>query len=612
MRPIIPTIFFAFLFMNSWSQSIYDISHPPEWSKNVTWYQIFVERFFNGDKTNDPTPFTANSPAVNMLMPEDWSITPWTQNWYKKEPWQSTLGLNFNASMQYRRFGGDLQGVLDKMDYLQSLGITALFINPVNDAPSLHKYDARNYHHIDVNFGPDPAGDIKLIASENPEDPTTWQWTTADKMFLQLINEAHRRNMKIIMDYSWNHVGTTFWAWQDVLKNQEKSPYKNWFEIKSFDDASTPQNEFTYSGWANVNSLPEIKKVNITTPRVSGFPYEGDLEKDIKHHIFDVTKRWLAPNGDTTKGIDGFRLDVADQVGMVFWRDFRKYVRSIKRDTYLVGEIWWIEYPDRLMDPSPYTSGDVFDAVMFYQVYRPARYFFAKTDYEIDARQLKDSLEFQWNRLRAETRYAMMNVSSSHDAPRLLTDFYNTNKYKYRASPHDDPLYKTGIPDDETYSRLKLYLVHLFTTMGAPDIWNGEEMGMTGAFDPDNRKPLWWKDSIFENERVNNFQPGKDTFEKVGFNQKQFDLYKNLIKIRNDNQVLRTGSFEFLFTEGKRLAYKRKDASGEIIVMFNVQNKPGEFHFNYKGKYTDLLTGRELCGRNFILPSFSAMVLKRK
>jgi cyclomaltodextrinase len=114
-------------------------------------------------------------------------------------------------------------------------------------------------------------------------------------------------------------------------------------------------------------------------------------------------------------GVDGFRLDVADHIGLGFWRDYRKMVRSTQPEAYLVGEIWWEQWPDRLMNPVPYTHGDVFDAVMFYQVYRPARYFFAKTDFEIDAPAFRDSLQFQWSRLAKENRYAMMNVSSSHD-----------------------------------------------------------------------------------------------------------------------------------------------------------------------------------------------------
>lgn len=605
-------IFFLFCFTNSYPQMNTAFTEPPEWSKHAIWYQIFVERFYNGDTHNDPKPANIETPLRHVFAPKDWAITPWTQDWYKPDAWMQNTGKDFNTAQQFRRYGGDLQGIIDKLDYLQQLGVNAIFLNPINDAPSLHKYDARYYHHVDINFGPDPEGDEKIIDGENPSDAATWQWTLADKLFLQLVADVHKRGMKIILDYSWNHTGTSFWAWQDVVKNQEKSPYKDWYAVKTFDNKTTPQNEFTYDGWLGIQDLPEIKKVNITTERVSGHAYEGDINEGAKQHIFSVVKRWLSPNGDTAKGIDGFRLDVADQIGLGFWRDFRKQVRAIKPDAYLVGEIWWEEFPDRLMNPAPFTNGDVFDAVMFYQVYMPARYFFAKTNFEINAEQFKDSLEFQWNRLRKNNCYAMMNVSSTHDAPRLLTDFYNPNKYKLNASPHDDANYKTGIPDLETYKRVQLYLVHLFTSVGAPQIWNGEEMGMTGAFDPDCRKPLWWQEYSFEKETRTNYQPGEKQYDAVGFNKAQFEFYRKLIAIRKNNPVLNDGEIEFITAHDKMLAYKRFDALNEIIVLFNVEGESRTFTLPASTTYKNLLTGKKVKGDSITLKSLTAAVLRKE
>lgn len=609
----------AFVFISSivFAQSLFSqtmstaFNKPPEWSKHAIWYQIFVERFYNGDKKNDPT-LTGITVPTQMEPPKDWSITPWTQNWFGQQHWERNLHKPFNETIQFRRYGGDLQGVLDKLGYLQQLGVNALFINPINDAPSLHKYDAKNYHHVDVNFGPDPIGDNKIIAAENPADPATWKWTKADKLFLKLVDECHKRKMKIIMDYSWNHTGIMFWAWQDIVKNQQQSPYKDWFDIKSFEDPNTPQSEFDYGGWLGNKSLPEIKKVDITTERKVGYPYEGNINEGAKQHQFAVAKRWLAPNGNAAKGIDGFRLDVADQIGLGFWRDFRKHVRGIKNDTYLIGEIWWQEWPDHLMDPAPYTQGDIFDAVMFYQAYRPARYFFAKTDFDYSAQQLQDSLEFQWNRLSIDNRLAMMNVSSSHDAPRLLSDFYNHNKYKFQATPNDDPHYKTGKPDAETYKRLRLYLVHLFTTIGAPQIWNGEEMGMWGGDDPHCRKPLMWKEFHFEDETRNNYQHGEKHYDKVAFNEQQFNWYKKLIAIRKANPVLSTGDIEFIISEGKKLGYKRSNGKEEIIVLFNLESTKQEFKISAAGNYIDLLTGKLYNGTGKVkVSAMTAMILKK-
>jgi cyclomaltodextrinase / maltogenic alpha-amylase / neopullulanase len=586
------------------------ISEPPEWSKNVIWYQIFVERFNNGDPSNDPKPENIKSASDFYPIPNDWSVTPWTHNWYEQEDWAKKISKNFYGTLQLRRFGGDLQGVLDKLDYLSDLGITAIYLNPINDAPSLHKYDARNFHHVDVNFGPDPVGDNLIIASENPADPSTWKWTSADKLFLKLVEEVHKRGMRIIIDYSWNHTGVEFWAWKDILKNQEKSPYKDWFEILSFDNQSTDSNEFDYKGWLNIRSLPEIRKVDVVEKRVNGRPYEGNINEGAKQHVFAVTKRWLSPDGDVTKGIDGYRLDVADQIPMGFWRDYRKYVKSINPDAYLVGEIWWEKWPDKLMDPVPYVSGDIFDGIMFYQLYVPARGFFAKNDFPLTAKQFTDSLNNQWAKLKVPFQYSMMNVSSSHDSPRLLTCFDNPGKYKYNAKPSDDSTYRTGKPDTETYERVKLYLIHQFTNIGSPHIWNGDEMGMWGADDPDCRKPLWWKEFQFEPETRTNLLRGKKVYDTVGFNEDLFNFYKKIIRIRKENPVLSNGELEFFNTDNKHLSYRRFNQKDEILVLFNLGNEKFEFNLAPNKAYHDLLSDKTYSAENLMLDPISAIILK--
>ncbi len=598
--------------LNSLAQkSMSQNTPPPEWSKNVIWYQIFVERFNNGDPSNDPKPVNITTASDFNKVPADWGITPWTDNWYKQEDWARKTGGNLDQTLQLRRYGGDLQGVINKLDYLSDLGVTALYINPINDAPSLHKYDVRNYHHVDVNFGPDPEGDLKIIAAENPGDPSTWKWTSADKLFLKLVREVHNRHMRIILDYSWNHTGVEFWAWKDLVKNQQNSRYKDWYNIVSFDDPATPENEFKYKGWLDIMSLPELKKVDITTPRKIGHPYEGDINAGAKKHIFDVTSRWLAPDGDTSNGIDGYRLDVADHIGMKFWRDYHRFVKNIKPDAYLVGEIWWESFPNKLMNPVPYTSGDVFDAVMFYQAYRPAKYFFSKSNFSIEAKQLKDSLQYQWNRLEKPFRYSMMNVAATHDSPRILTCFDNPGKYKYHAKPGDDPTYKTGKPAAETYERVKLYLIHQFTNVGAPHIWNGDEMGMWGNDDPDCRKPLWWPEMKFESESRSDSQ-GKEIYTNaVGFNQEQFNFYKNLIKIRKENPVLSSGDIRFLLTEGKILVYQRSDKNSALLIILNADNTQHSIKIA-KGKYRNLLDNTSFSGNSIVLAPLKGAILKKE
>jgi cyclomaltodextrinase len=158
----------------------------PDWAKDAVWYQIFPERFRNGDPSNDPTKedIAGAFPDAPGL---PWRVHPWTSDWYARQDYEQDAPLPFHELVQRRRYGGDLQGIIDRLDYLQDLGITAIYLNPVFDSPSSHKYDGISYHHIDPNFGPDPAGDRALMAEENAGDPSTWVWTSADKLALELI-----------------------------------------------------------------------------------------------------------------------------------------------------------------------------------------------------------------------------------------------------------------------------------------------------------------------------------------------------------------------------------------------------------------------------------------
>ncbi len=586
-------------------------SFIPAWAKDVVWYQIFVERFNNGDPGNDPSPATISTPSASIAVPADWKLTPWSWNWHQQEPWAAATGRDLRQTLQHRRYGGDLQGVIDKLDYLQQLGITALYFNPLNDAPSLHKYDARNYHHIDVNFGPDPQGDMAVIAGENPNDPSTWQWTSADLLFLKLVEECHRRHIRVIMDYSWNHTGVLFWAWQDILKNQEQSPYKDWYEVLKFDDPKTPGNEFDYKGWLNIKSLPEFKKVHLKGAREHGKPFEGNLPEAVKEHVFAVSRRWLAPNGDVSRGIDGFRLDVADQVPMGFWRDYRRFVKSVNPDALLVGEVWWAHWPDTFMDPAPYVNERVFDAIMYYHAYRPARGFFAGVDPVYQASDLAKDLETEWCKLPKGSAYAMMNVNATHDSPRLLSCFENKGKYKYRANPYEDENYLTGKPDEETYTRVRLYLVHQFTSIGSPHIWNGDEMGMWGGDDPDCRKPLWWKEQHIDPE----ISPGPDSqlpkISQPEFNENHFRLYQTLIRIRNENPALKEGNLRFIVADKHRLMYQRSGEKGSLVIAFNLGSCQAGFDLtDPPDHFVDLLTGDTIKSKPLILAPMQAVILK--
>ncbi|MFZ1702950.1 MAG: glycoside hydrolase family 13 protein [Saprospiraceae bacterium] len=595
------------------NQPTSSFSEPPSWAKEAVWYQIFIERFRDGNTKNNPTIKTCTG-ALSDSIPNDWTITPWGHNWYQQEDWAKNTGLDFYRSIQMRRYGGDLDGVEEKIDYLKKLGINAIYFNPLNDAPSLHKFDARNYHHIDITLGDDIEGDINLMRNEKPNDAATWTWTTADKKFISLIKKLHSEGIRVVLDFSWNHTGKNFWAFKDLEKNLDKSPYKDWYECSFKKDEKTGETSLTYEGWIGISSLPELNKVN-AQEKITGHPYEGDIHPDVKAHIFDVSKRWIDPNGDGIfdDGIDGMRLDVAEHVPLGFWRDFRKYVRSINPDFYLVGENWWTQWPDILMDPVPWVKGDIFDAVMHYQWYKVARGYFAQKDESVSLSSFKNSIDSVFLKYPEHTRQAMMNLSASHDAPRLLTCFANPSKYKYNAVPRDNPNYWTGKPSLDVLNKVKLFLLHQYTFVGSPHIWNGDEMGMTGADDPDCRKPLIWPDIDFEIETP--FKESDFTYsEKQTMDDDLFDYYASLIRLRKSSKAFTSGRYQFLNLANNQniLCYKREEGIEKYVVIFNKNNKKQNIEIpstiKIKKQVFNFGNVTSLEGKQLILPPYSAVV----
>ncbi len=599
------------------------LSKVPEWAKEAIWYQIFVERFRNGDPGNDPTPRDMKGGDPEYL-PPDWSLTPWGHDWYKREEWLDDLKVQgFYHQIQARRFGGDLQGVMDRLDYLSDLGITAIYFNPLNDAPSLHKYDARHWRHIDHTFGPDPGGDLRIMETEQPDDPSTWKWTRADRLFLDLIDSLHSRGIRLIMDYSWNHTGLDFWALKDVREKGSNSRFRDWFHILRYDDPATPEDEFEYEGWAGYRFMPVVRK-DIVPPDDKVMPFEGNLHaSSLKNHIFNVSRRWLDPNGDgdPSDGVDGFRLDVAAEMPMGFWREYRKVVRSVNPEAYLVGEVWWLEWPGKLLDPKQFL-GDQFDAVMNYRWYRVARGFFAKGAPALTASEFVEQINRINRGIPKDNRQAMMNVCATHDSPRLSTSLYNKGLYKHRAKPSDNPDYKINKPGEATLQEQKMLLVHQFTYPGAPHIWYGDELGMWGADDPDCRKPMWWSDLDYEVER-SHYDPARErTPDTVRPDMDLYSFYKDLIALRKKEKLLTYGDFQFVYADDSSdvVAYKRFDKENEILVLFNASDRSVTLYPGWMddARY-DYLSGDEKnklenIGKNtkIILKPKSWLLLKRK
>ena len=448
------------------------------------------------------------------------------------------------------------------MGYLADLGVNAIYLNPMFESPSLHKYDATMYHHIDNNFGPRPSLDKKIWAKENPGDPSSWKWTPADSLFLKFIRAVHKKKMKVILDGVFNHVGMTFWAFEDVKKNQQASLYKDWFTIKRWDDPATPENEFEYEGWNGVRELPEIRKDD----RV--------LVKGASDHIHAVVRRWMDPNGDgnPSDGIDGWRLDVAEKVPLAFWREFRSWVRSINPEAFITGEVWWEDWKnDKMYDAAPWLQGDAFDAVMNYRWAREVCRFFIDNAKAISASEFLSRLDTQRRDYRADATRVLMNLMDSHDTDRLASRIVNPDlEYDHGVGPHDDPSYKPRKPTADEIITQKLVVLFQMTYVGAPMIYYGDEAGMWGGDDPDERKPMLWKDLSYENETDLPFG-GTRTPDKNVFDKDLFAYYRKLVRMRREHPALTSGSFTILLVDDlhKTFAFKRSAGAEEVTVIIN-------------------------------------------
>ncbi len=581
----------------------------PSWIADAVFYQIFPERFRNGDNTNDP-----DKKSLYGSYPHDttseWHLSPWTSDWYKLQPWEKANGKGFAYNAQRRRYGGDLEGIIEKLDYLKDLGINAIYLNPVFESPSLHKYDATTYIHIDDNFGPNPRIDQRIIQGEDPSDPKTWRWTSADSLFLKLIREAHLRNIRIIIDGVFNHVGITHWAFLDVRKNGPKSKFKDWFTILSWDDPSTPQDEFKYKGWNNVAELPELKED------------ANGLIPPIREHIFSVVERWMDPNQDCdpSDGIDGWRLDVAEMIHHNFWKDFRIKVKTVNPDAYITGEIFWDDWKNnKLMNPAPWLKGDEFDGVMNYQwAALVTNYFIDKKNKISTASFLKRLAELD-KRYDYRFRFQLLNLMDSHDTDRLASNIVNPDLfYDKRVSPFDNPEYDVRKPNADEWQKLKLIALFKFTCQGAPMIYYGTESGMWGADDPDCRKPMVWDDMVYEPERANISKKPRPV-DTVAFDYDLFEYYKKLIHLRRKEIALRRGSLEVVYGNNEKdvFAFTRTHVDDEILVVINNsdQNQAIEIKMNKKAQWKNLLTDEVIYQKELQLPltvkKKAGLILKR-
>ncbi|HZH60211.1 MAG TPA: alpha-glycosidase [Metabacillus sp.] len=411
-----------------------DAYNAPEWVKTTVWYQIFPDRFANGDPSNDP---------------------PVTLPWNSIKPTSDSI------------FGGDLQGVIQHLDYLVDLGINGIYFTPLFKANSNHKYDTVNYFEIDPQFG--SLQDMK-----------------------EVVAQCHARGIRVMLDAVFNHCGLDFPPFQDVLEHGEASQYIDWFHI-SF----TPSGDIHYETFSFEKSMP---KLNTQHP-------------EVRKYLFEVGEYWIRECH-----IDGWRLDVANEIDHQFWKDFRQAMKAIHSEVYLVGEVWH--------DAKPWLEGDQFDAVMNYPLANLLHQFFA---YDvINAQQFTFELQKFLHQYPKPVYHSLFNMVGSHDTPRIL-NLAKMNKQK-----------------------VKLLSVFQFCFFGSPSIYYGDEIGLTGDQDPGCRGCMEW-DSSNQDQDILVFM-------------------KKLIHLRKQYPILgNEGQFRILsFDENKNsLCFQRENNKELVIVVIN-------------------------------------------
>lgn len=495
----------------------------PEWARHTVWYHLMPDRFRNGDRRND----------VELVF-------PWRQNWLSPAPFEGRDGSTFYAGYGFERMlGGDLQGIIEKLDELQELGISGLYISPVFRSQSFHGYDIVDYRHVEDRLG--VAGtSAAASAASDLLDASTWTFSDSDRVFLRLLTEAKSRGIRVILDVPFNHSGNEHLAFIDVRENLDISPLADWYEVTSWDP-------FEYHGWRGFGKLPEFREIQ----------GHGFASETLRQHLFDVTRRWMDPNGDGDPGdgIDGWRLDASDDVDPAFWADWRRVVKSVNPDALIIGE-WWSRADSML-------GNHAFDGVTNYQVSIALHNWVvnAGTPRGIRTTQFSQALEELRFAYPAQAHAVMFNHLDSHDTDRALSMLFNPGRdYDRQNQPQSDgPNYRQMRPDAAARARLRMVGTFLNTYIGAPVIFYGTEVGMFGADDPNNRRPMWWPDLMpFENP-----DDAIDADLRAHF--------QRLHAIRNTYAMFRTGAFETRLTDDAKgvFAFSRQGSDAAAVVVLN-------------------------------------------
>ena len=512
----------------------YDISvipgfKTPAWAKGAVMYQIYVDRFRNGDPTNDVLSGEycyINEPVIKV------------DDWYR-----------YPAAMDVREFyGGDLQGVIDKMDYLKELGVEVIYFNPLFVSPSNHKYDIQDYDYIDPHFGKIVSDKGELLPPGQKENRFASRYIdrvtnkanleASNALFAKVVEEAHSRGMKVILDGVFNHCGS-FNKWLDRERIYENakgyehgayisgdSPYRNYFDFK--DGTKWPYNA-TYDGWWGHDTLPKLN-------------YESSQK--LMEYVLYIGKKWVS----APYNADGWRLDVAADLGHSpefnhhFWQEFRKAVKEANPDALILAEHYG--------STRDWLQGNEWDSVMNYDAFmEPVTWFLTGMEKHSDdfREDLLGNAEAFWGAMRHHgANFAMpswqvaMNELSNHDHSRFLT---RTNHKVGRTGTLGPLAAEQGVNKAVFMEAIAIQM----TWMGAPTIYYGDEAGLCGFTDPDDRRTYPW---------------GREDMELI-------DFHKDIIKLRNQHDELRRGSIKFIDAGYNFLAYGRFHQDGQCVILIN-------------------------------------------
>ncbi|MBF0199331.1 MAG: alpha-glucosidase C-terminal domain-containing protein, partial [Planctomycetes bacterium] len=536
----------------------------PEWSRTASWYLIMPDRFRNAQTSNDPHWI---GPMNNKFKnKKKVKVLKWTSDWEGRSPWEVNNDRRFGSRM----YGGDLQGIASQFDYLKSIGINSIWMNPIFEAHGHHKYGTLDYKHIDDNLS--MVGQAKDTEELNPDK---WEWTQGDKYFLDFLKQAHKKGIRIVLDGVFNHTGSEHWAFEKALIEGPESKFAQWFHFEDWSDwqknASLEKNKkaVKYMGFMGYKSMP---KLNLKNP-------------EVRQHFMNITKRWLDPDGNpsTRDGIDGWRLDVAGAVPDHFWREWKQIVMTANPEAYVVGEIWKANHHK--------TRGDIFDALMNYPILMKTLDFFIPNEGGISSSELVGIVKEMQSHYPKQTRQILMNLCGTHDTDRFISKFVNQEQYRnYQSDLEDGYVNKNPVNiDPSSIQKAALFYTFLYTMEGAPLIYYGDEVGLYGANDPHCRRPMLWDDLEYDNG------------DKA--NRELRQTITTLNSLRTKHKCLPFGDTRFITlpSHPKVLAYVRCLGEERLLILINRANKKCNITLSQTQvfrknliKALDLITGASL------------------